>query len=197
MTETGTHGVASLTAGILNIPQYGTSTSAFLRTANCSGGMALAKDWSIPSATAPYLGCANVDVTSFGYADFLSGAVSPQYLYFDEVLPPNWTATDFTITFYAGQTSGTTVWTMQAACYALGVSPMTSSPAYGAAVNATATLSGAPGSLVTTPALAGVAQNGTAGCAPGAGAHYRMTRTDSGTATDAYVVGTTETLRSN
>jgi hypothetical protein len=172
-------------------------TTVFLRTANCSGGSALAKDWSIPSTTAPYLGCANVDVSPFGYADFISGAVSPQYLYFAEVLPANWTATDFTITFYATQAGGATAWSIQAACYALGSSPITSGPIYGASVAATAGMNGAPGSLVTTATLAGVAVNGTAGCGPGAGVQYRMTRTDSGAVTDAYVVGTTEILRSN
>jgi hypothetical protein len=159
--------------------------------------MALARDWSIPSATAAYLGCANVDVTPFGYADFLSGTGSPQYLYFDEVLPANWTATDFTITFYADQSGGTTAWSIQAACYAIGASPLTSSPAYGTSVTVTATLNGAPGSLVTTPSLTGVAQNGVAGCSSGAAVHYRLTRTDSGPVTDAYVLGTTEILRTN
>lgn len=102
VTASGTHGAASLAGGVLNIPQYGASTSVFLRTANCSGGSAFAKDWSIPSATAPYLGCANVEASPFGYADFISGAGSPQYLYFDEELPANWTATDFTIKVLRG-----------------------------------------------------------------------------------------------
>ncbi|HEX9197998.1 MAG TPA: hypothetical protein VF865_00435 [Acidobacteriaceae bacterium] len=197
VTETGTHGAATLTAGVLNIPVYGTATSVFLRTANCSGGSAMAKDWSIPSATAPYLGCANVDVTPFGYADFISGASAPQYLYFDEVLPANWTSTDFNITFYAAQTGGSATWSVQAACYGVGTAPLTSNPAYGAAVTATTAVSGPANSLVTTATLAGVATSGTAGCSPGAGVQYRMTRTDSGGLTDAFVVGATETLRSN
>jgi hypothetical protein len=168
--------------------------SVFLRTANCSGGLALAKDWTIPSVSAPYLGCANVDVSPFGYADFIAGAVAPQYLYYGEVLPANWTATDFTVTFYAGQ-AGTTVWAMQAACFAAGGSALTGTPAFGTAVSATGTASG-PGS-VATATLTGVAANGVAGCAPGAAVEYRLTRTDASAVTDAYVIGTTETLRSN
>ena len=197
VTASGTHGAASLAGGVLNIPQYGASTSVFLRTANCSGGSAFAKDWSIPSATAPYLGCANVEASPFGYADFISGAGSPQYLYFDEELPANWTATDFTIKFYAAQTDGTTNWSVQAACYAPGVTALTSNSAYGPAVSVTATVNGSANSLETTPTLVGVAANGVAGCAPGAAVQYRLTRTDASAVTDAYVVGTTEILRSN
>jgi Collagen triple helix repeat (20 copies) len=197
VTASGTHGAASLQGGVLNIPQYGAWTSVFLRTANCSGGSALAKDWSIPGATAPYLGCTNVDASSFGYADFISGAGSPQYLYFDEVLPANWVGTDFTITFYAAQTDGTTVWSVQAACYAPGVAPMTSNPTYGPAVSAVATVNGSTNSLVTTSALVGVAANGVAGCASGAAVQYRLTRIDASAVTDAYVIGTTEILRGN
>jgi hypothetical protein len=172
----------------------GGAPSVFLRTANCSGGLALAKDWTIPSTSAPYLGCANVDVSPFGYADFIAGAVAPQYLYFDEVLPANWTATDFAIMFYAGQ-AGTTGWAMQAACFAAGGRALTGTPVYGAAVSATGTVSGA--GSVATATVAGVAANGVAGCAPGAAVQYRLTRTDASAVTDAYVIGTTETLRSN
>lgn len=195
LTAAGTHGAAALLGGVLNIPQYGTVASVFLRTANCSGGMALAKDWTIPSVNAPYLGCANVDVSPFGYADFIAGAGAPQYLYFGEVLPLNWTATDFSVTFYTGQ-AGTTGWTMQAACFAPGGSSLTGTPAYGSAVSATGTASGTAGS-VATATLAGVAANGVAGCVPGAAVEYRLTRTDASAVTDAYAIGTTETLRSN
>jgi hypothetical protein len=166
----------------------------FLRTANCSGGVALAKDWTIPSASAPYLGCANVDVSPFGYADFIAGAGAPQYLYYSEVLPLKWTDTDFTIAFYGVQ-AGTTEWSMQAACFQPGGPPLTGTPVYGTAVSGTGTASG-PGS-VGTATLTGVAANGVAGCAPGAAVQYRLTRTDASAVTDAYVIGTTETLRSN
>jgi hypothetical protein len=156
--------------------------------------MALAKDWTIPSVSAPYLGCANVDASPFGYADFIAGAGTPQYLYYGEVLPASWTATDFTITFYARQ-AGTTVWSMQAACFAPGGQAVTGAPVYGQAVSGTGTASGSAGLAAAT--LTGVAANGVAGCAPGAAVQYRLTRTDASALTDAYVIGTTETMRSN
>jgi hypothetical protein len=172
-------------------PSYPESFTASV--ANCVGAVGTPATLTIPSSNAPALGCQSWQSNGQGYLSFQKDAVTPQYALGEETLPTAWVGSDITLTYFATDTSGDATWEIETGC-STGTGPFS----YGAPRSVAAVVSAISGTPVNTGTVAGIAANGSNGCAAGAELHYRIFRSNfDSLAGEAYLIGITMTRRTS
>lgn len=104
----------------------------YLSAAVSDSGTAFASGLTRYSTNTPTIGSVNPTQSALGYVLFTASPTASEYIEFTTTLPPYWTGTQVSYSYYTAATSGTGVFDIQVAC--LASESVAGSPTFSAAV---------------------------------------------------------------